>query len=66
MGGYAKNMNEFMGKLKQQEVFIAESNSTQKEKDMKRRMIQRQREKMAEDFNAKWYEKESKLKRAGS
>jgi copper homeostasis protein CutC len=66
MGAYAKNISEFTGKLKQQEVHVSESNSTPKEKDMKRRMIQRQREKMAEDFNAKWYEKESNLKKAGS
>jgi len=66
MGAYAKNISEFTGKLKQQEVHVSESNSTPKEKDMKRRMIQRQREKMAEAFNAKWYEKESKLKKTGS
>jgi hypothetical protein len=63
MGAYAENISEMMGDLKKEEVKIAESNSTDKEKELKRRMVQKKREKMAEDFNTDWYKKESKLKR---
>lgn len=63
MGDYAELVNKRFGDLKKKEVQIAESNGTAKEKELKRRMIQKSREKMAEDFNTRWYAKESELKR---
>ena len=66
MGQHAKSVSEAFGELKKQEVHIAESNSTEKEKEVKRRQIQLRREKMAEQYNQKWYETEAKLKRANA
>ena len=65
MGAMAHQMSEAFGQLKKEEVSIAESKSTDKEKELKRRLIQQRREKMAEQFNTRWNQKEAELKRAG-
>lgn len=64
MGGQAQDMSKALSEMKKWEVSIAESKSPDKEKELKRREIQKQREKMAVQYNKDWYGRESALKRA--
>lgn len=62
MGAQAEEMSKALGELKKWEVSIAESDSTDREKEIKRKEVQKVRERLAADYNKRWYREESKLK----
>lgn len=62
MGGQAEEMSKALGELKKWEVSIAEGDGTDREKEIKRKEVQKVRERMAADYNRDWYREESKLK----
>lgn len=62
MGGQAEDMSKALGELKKWEVSIAEGEGTDKEKEIKRKEVQRVRERLGADYNKDWYREESKLK----